>query len=309
MKREKEEILGFDHPTNLPQDEDLHRQWQEQNRAWWNEHPMRYDWKESVGFEEFSAEFFQEVDRRFFSVVRGFMPWKNIPFDPLIDFDSLGKHDVLEIGVGIGSHAQLLAQHAKSYTGIDITSYAVQSTSKRMKHIGLNNAAIIEMDAEKMEFDDNSFDYIWTWGVIDHSANTERILKEMARVLRPSGRATVMVYHRGWWNYYFVGTVFHGILRGGLLRTRSLHKTVQEITDGAFSRYYSPNDWRTLSAPYLEVDATLIYGQKSDLFPIPGSKFKSAFMGTVPDAISRFLTNRCHMGGFLVSKMKSVKDV
>jgi len=309
MKRVKEEIRGFDHPTNLPQDDSLRQQWQEQNRAWWNEHPMRYDWKEPVGFKEFSAEFFQEIDRRFFSVVRNFMPWKKIPFDPLIDFESLARHDVLEIGVGNGSHAQLLAQHAKSYTGIDITSYAVKSTSERMKRFGLDKATIMEMDAEKMEFDDNSFDYLWTWGVIDHSANTERILKEMARVLRPGGRATVMVYHRGWWNYYFVGTVFHGLLRGGLFRTGSLHQTVQEITDGAFSRYYTPADWRTQASPFLKVDTTCIYGPKTDLFPIPGSKFKSALMGATPDAICRFLTNKCHMGSFLVSTMQSSKDV
>ena len=309
MKRDKAKISGFDKPTDLPRDDIQRRQWQDQNRTWWNEHPMRYDWKESVGFEEFSEEFYREIDRRFFSVSRTFMPWREIPFDPLIDFQSLAQKDVLEIGVGNGSHAQLLAQHAKSYTGIDITSYAVKSTSERIKRFGLDKAIIIEMDAENMKFDDNSFDYIWTWGVIDHSANTVRILEEMARVLRPGGRAVVMVYHRGWWNYYFVGTVFHGILRGGLFRTESLHKTIQEVTDGAFARYYSPADWRTLAAPFLEVDSTLIYGQKADLFPIPRSKFKSALMGAVPDAICRFFTNKCHMGGFLVSTMKSSKDV
>lgn len=164
------------------------------------------------------------------------------------------------------------------------------------------------MDAEKMEFDDNSFDFIWTWGVIDHSANTEGILKEMARVLRPGGHATVMVYHRGWWNYYFIGTVFHGILRGGLFRTRSLHKTVQEITDGAFSRYYTPSDWRAQASPFFKVDTTRIYGPKTDLFPVPGGKFKSAIMGVTPCAICRFLTNKCRMGSFLVSNMQSRKD-
>ncbi len=309
MKRLKEEIPGFDSPTDLPQDDSRRQQWQEQNRSWWNEHPMRYDWKEPIRFEEFSTEYFQEIDRRFFSVVRNFMPWQKIPFDPLIDFESMAQYDVLEIGVGNGSHAQLLAQHAKSYTGIDITSYAVKSTSERMKRFGLDKATIIEMDAEKMEFDNNSFDYIWTWGVIDHSANTQRILEEMTRVLRPGGCATVMVYHRGWWNYYLVGTVFHGILRGGLFRTGSLHKTVQEVTDGAFSRYYSSVGWRTLASEFLKVETTQICGQKTDLFPIPGGKFKSALMGAVPDTICRFLTNRCHMGGFLVSTMRSSKDV
>ncbi len=162
MKRDKVKIRRFDHPTGLPQDDARRPQWQEQNRAWWNEHPMRYDWKEPVWFEEFSAEFYREIDRRFFSVSRTFMPWREIPFDPLMDFQSLAQSGVLEIGVGNGNHAQLLSQYAKSYAGIDITSYAVISTSERMKRSGLDKATIMEMDAENKKSDDNSRDYIWT---------------------------------------------------------------------------------------------------------------------------------------------------
>lgn len=307
MRRVKDKINGFDKPTVLPRNDSQGRLWQTQNRDWWENHPMRYDWREAVGYEEFSMEFFKEIDRRFFSNVHDYMSWRKIPFDPLVDFESLAHKDILEIGTGNGSHAQLLAQHAKSYSGMDITSYAVKSTSERMKRFGLTGARIIRMDAEKMKFDDNSFDFIWTWGVIDHSANTKRILEEMARVLRPGGCTTVMVYHRGWWNYYFIGTLFHRILRGGLFRTGSLHKTMQENTDGAFARYYTPADWRTLVSPFFKVNNILIYGPKTDLFPIPGSKFKTALMQTTPDVICRFLTNKCNMGGFLVSTMQSKK--
>lgn len=163
---------------------------------------MRYDWKDPIEGEELSVGFFQEIDRRFFSNARSYMPWRKIPFSRLIDFESLARKDILEIGTGNGCHAQLLAQHAKSYTGIDITSYTVKSKSERKKRFGLARKRIIQMDAENMKLDDNSFDFIWSWGVIDHSANTKRILSEMARVLRPGGRATIMVYYRRWWNYY-----------------------------------------------------------------------------------------------------------
>jgi len=307
MRRIKEEINGFKSPTSSPQSDTQASEWQEKNRLWWNNNPMRYDWKKPIEFKEFSRDFYKEIDKRFFSISWEFMPWKRIPFDPVIDFESLAQKDVLEIGVGNGSHAQLLAAYAKSYTGIDITDYAVKSTAKRMKAFGLNEARIIKTDAENMKFYDDSFDYIWTWGVIDHSANTETIIKEMSRVLRPGGRATVMVYHRGWWNYYFIGTVFHGILRGGLFRTGSLHKTIQENTDGAFSRYYTTADWRRMASAFFHVDTIRIYGPKTDLFPIPGSKFKSSIMKATPDTICRFLTNVCRMGGFLVSDLSSQK--
>ena len=68
------------------------------------------------------------------------------------------------------------------------------------------------MDAEKMDFADASFDFIWTWGVIHHSSNTRQILSEMSRILRPGGRAVVMVYHRSFLYYY----VFNGFFRGVL---------------------------------------------------------------------------------------------
>ncbi len=157
---DKDVPLGFEKPTDLPKDTMQRNKWQEKNRWWWENSPMRYDWKKEISFVEFSREFFQEIDKRFFSNVRKYMPWKKIFFDPLVNFEALSEKDVLEIGVGNGSHAQLLARYCKSYTGIDITNYAVKSTSERMNCFGLKNATIIRMDAERMQFPDNTFDYI-----------------------------------------------------------------------------------------------------------------------------------------------------
>lgn len=125
---------GFNNPTSSPRNVHQKCKWQDENRTWWEKHPMRYDWNQSVLFEEFSKGFFMEIDRRLYSNVKQFMPWDKIPFDPLIDFDGLAKKDVLEIGTGNGSHAELLAQHAKSYVGIDITDYGSE------RHIGKNEA-------------------------------------------------------------------------------------------------------------------------------------------------------------------------
>ena len=55
-------------------------------------------------------------------------PWRNIPFDNIIDFDRVKEYDVLEIGVSMGTHAEILSAHTKSYTGIDLTEFAVNAT-------------------------------------------------------------------------------------------------------------------------------------------------------------------------------------
>lgn len=291
----------FQAPTELPEGDDEAAQWQMANRSWWESHPMRYDWRDSIPQKEFSREFYEEVDRRFFSNVAEFMPWHRTPFDELVDFDALASKDVLEIGVGNGSHAALLAKHAKSFTGIDLTDYAVRSTSKRFECFELDGT-IKQMDAEEMDFPDESFDFIWSWGVIHHSSNTSRILEQMKRVLKPGGTSVTMVYQRGVWNYYIVGGLLHGLVRGDLLRTRSLHKTVQRITDGAIARYYTLDEWRRFVSKYLVVDDVRVFGSKAEVVPIPAGKLKSRLLDAIPSALTAYMTNDLKMGLFLVSR-------
>lgn len=292
---------GFTRPTALPACSEQERQWQEANRAWWESHPMRYDWKEGVPYQEFSREFFEEIDRRLFACANTFMPYREVPFDPLIGFASLAMKDVLEIGVGNGSHAQLLARHAKSYTGIDITEYAVKSTCLRMRCFNLWGR-VLRMDAEQMDFPDDSFDFIWSWGVIHHSSSTAKILHEMRRVLRPGGEAIVMVYHRGIWNYYVIGGLLT-IMQGDLPQPRVLHATVQRFSDGGLARYYSVAEWRLLASQEFRVAGIRIFGQKTDLIPLPPGRAKTLLLRALSNGVGRFLTNDCRMGSFLVSRL------
>jgi ubiquinone/menaquinone biosynthesis C-methylase UbiE len=296
---------GFDSPTQLPRTTDEEHRWQEANRSWWEANPMRYDWSQEIACPEFSREFYEEIDRRFLSNVRAYMPWKRVPFDPLIDFDSLRDQDVLEIGVGSGSHAALLSRYARSFNGIDLTDYAVKSTNRRLELFGLRGD-VRQMDAEQMEFPDASFDFIWSWGVIHHSANTRRILEQMRRVLRPGGRAITMVYHRNFWSYHVLVGFFRGIVQGDLFSTRSLTQTVQRYSDGAIARYYSIPEWKELVASNFYVEEIRIYGSKAEILPLPGGRLKTGILRIVPNRASRFLTNRLRLGGFLVSRLARV---
>lgn len=302
--KDNHSLKGFCDPTTLPASNSQHQEWQNANYNWWEKHPMRYDWKNKIMHQEFSKDFFLEIDKRFFSVVGHFMPWDKVPFDSLIDFSSLKNKDVLEIGVGNGSHAQLLAEYSRSFTGIDITDYAVKSTLERMKCFNLKNYKIIKMDAEKMEFDSNSFDFIWSWGVIHHTANTANVLKEMQRVLRPHGQAITMVYHRNIWNYYIMAGFLRGVICGGFLKTKSLHQLVQQLTDGAIARYYKIGEWRSFVSNFFDIKNISVYGAKPELFPLPSCLVKDYVMALFPDRLTRFFTNKCKFGSFLVSSLE-----
>ena len=286
--------------TELPATDDQKLKWQNFNRSWWETNPMRYDFTEPIPCVEFSGEFYEEIDRRFYGSVHQFMPWEKFPFDNLIDFESLSKKNVLEIGVGCGSHAQLLAQESRSFTGIDITEYAVKSTRARLDLLGFN-ATILRMDAENMEFEDDTFDFIWSWGAIHHSSNTRKVLEEIHRVLRPGGRAITMVYHRSIWNTYVRGGLYYGVLKGKLMRTRSLTRIIQDSTDGALARYYTIPEWEGLISDLFTVEKTLVFGSKSQLIPLPYGGIKEFLMSLIPNSLGRFITNRPFFGFLLVS--------
>ena len=294
---------GFSNPTARPSDENERKQWQEANKAWWSSTPMRYDWREEINYPKFSEEYFAEVDRRFFESAQTYMPFNNRPFELEIPYEELPNMDVLEIGVGQGSHASLIAPQARSYAGIDLTELAVESTRKRIDQLGLINTEILQMDAEELSFADSSFDYIWSWGVIHHSSDTRRILEQMHRVLKENGQANVMVYHRSFWKYYVFDGFFKGILGGQFFRGNSLNAVSQSATDGAIARYYRIEEWQKLVDDLFVVDGTSIYGLKNDILPIPAGRLKDFLQKIIPNSMSRFLTNKLGWGSFLSVRM------
>jgi ubiquinone/menaquinone biosynthesis C-methylase UbiE len=296
---------GFDSPTQLPRDEEQHSAWQAANFKWWQSSPMRYDWRDGIACQPGTKVYFEEIDRRFFKSAHAYMPWRDRPFEKLIPFEELRCKDVLEIGVGQGSHAQLIAPFTKSFTGIDLTDFAVDMTAKRLEIFGIA-AAIRQTDAEQMDFPDSSFDYVWSWGVIHHSADTRRALREIHRVLRSDGSCTVMVYHRSWWNYYVLYGFLKGILQGKLRDESSIHHVSQTATDGAIARYYTPGEWRAMVEEYFSVEWIQIFGLKAEVIPLPHGRIKRFLERIIPDGLTRLFTNRLRMGSFLVAHMRKI---
>lgn len=102
---------------------------------------------------------------------------------------------VLEIGVGAGTdHLQWARAGARCH-GVDLTEAAVELTRA---HLAVRNfqSDLRRADAEDLPFSDESFDVVYAWGVIHHSAHPERVIREVWRVLRPGGMFLGMVYGR-----------------------------------------------------------------------------------------------------------------
>lgn len=103
--------------------------------------------------------------------------------------------DVLEVGVGLGAdHFRWAESGPRSLSGVDLTPRAVEFTRERLRSAGKQSDLRVA-DAENLPFADNSFDIVYSWGVLHHSPDTRRCFAEVARVVRPGGLARIMVYH------------------------------------------------------------------------------------------------------------------
>jgi len=110
-------------------------------------------------------------------------------------FDEARNLDVLEIGVGLGADHQRFAEAGARLNGVDLTDRAVEFTRRRFELFGLTSELRVA-DAEALEFADETFDLVYSWGVLHHSPDTPRAIQEVWRVLRRGGRARVMIYHK-----------------------------------------------------------------------------------------------------------------
>lgn len=104
--------------------------------------------------------------------------------------------DVLEIGVGMGiDHLEWAKAGPRCLKGIDLTPKAVEYTQSRMRSLGFTPDVAVG-DAEALPFSPDSFDLVYSYGVLHHTRDTERAVTEVHRVLRPSGKARIMLYHK-----------------------------------------------------------------------------------------------------------------
>jgi len=95
---------------------------------------------------------------------------------------------VLEYGCGPGDNAFFLAQHAYKLTAIDISDYAIKTATEKAKKLNITNAEFKEMNAEELEFKDNSFDLVFGNSIIHH-LDLKTSFGEIKRVLKPGGKA------------------------------------------------------------------------------------------------------------------------
>jgi 2-polyprenyl-3-methyl-5-hydroxy-6-metoxy-1,4-benzoquinol methylase len=119
----------------------------------------------------------------------------------VVPFAATKGKRVLEIGCGLGTDGARFAAAGADYQAVDLTEESLRLAKANFTSRGLSGT-FTQTNAETLPFPRASFDVVYSHGVIHHIPQTEQVVSEMHRVLKPGGKAIVMVYHRHSYNYY-----------------------------------------------------------------------------------------------------------
>jgi ubiquinone/menaquinone biosynthesis C-methylase UbiE len=204
------------------------------------------------GENEFGTrEFFDTVERHRYTEYAAWMP-------RVMGFDKFRDARLLEIGCGMGTDLLQFARGGACCTGIDLTPRSIEITRHRFRLYGVDGSFMIS-DGEHLPFRDESFDVVYSNGVLHHTPDTAGAIREVHRVLRPGGTAKVMLYHRNSLNYWVDIVLRRGVLHADFLRGRSVAEIMSRVVEfsshGArpLVKVYSRKEARELFRMFKEV--------------------------------------------------------
>jgi len=192
-------------------------QLKERVRTFWQAHPCGTKFSDA---EIGTREFFERIEAHRYE-----KEW-HIP--AAANFANTRGLTVLEIGCGLGTDGAQFTKAGADYTGVDLTNAAIELARKRFELFGLTGTFQVA-DAENLDFPDESFDVVYSHGVLHHTPDIDAAVQELHRVLKPGGRAIVMLYHRGSYNYR-IGIRVLRRAGAGLLKTDTGIKLINVLT-------------------------------------------------------------------------------
>lgn len=98
---------------------------------------------------------------------------------------------VLDFGCGSGYGTHLLSSDCEKITGIDISADAIAYARDHYQKDNLEYLQVNDIEAEALPFEDNAFDAVISFQVIEHIGQVEKYLSEIRRVLRSNGKLVI----------------------------------------------------------------------------------------------------------------------
>jgi 2-polyprenyl-3-methyl-5-hydroxy-6-metoxy-1,4-benzoquinol methylase len=156
-------------------------------RDYWNDHIHDLEIAiHPVG----TPEFFQELAEYRFDKLR-YLP-------QLVDFSAYQGKQLLEVGCGIGIDLVRFAHAGAIVTGIDLSEVSIDLARQNFAQNGLT-ADLQVMNGEALQYEDSRFDVVYAHGVLQYTADAQKMVSELHRVLQPGGETILMVYNKYSW--------------------------------------------------------------------------------------------------------------
>lgn len=141
-----------------------------------------------------TKEYFNEVEARKYFVE------PHIP--RFAEFEKWRGKKVLEIGCGIGTDTINFAKHGAQVTAIELSECSLLIAKERAQVYGLDkNISFYLGNAEKLTqiVPQEPYDLIYSFGVIHHTPNPEKIIEQMSYYVHPESIVKIMIYHKYSW--------------------------------------------------------------------------------------------------------------
>jgi ubiquinone/menaquinone biosynthesis C-methylase UbiE len=185
------------------------------------------------------------------------------------DFVAARGKRVLEVGVGMGADYLEWLKAGALATGIDLSHASVAKARQRCERAGLVPDLRIG-DAEHLAFPDESFDLVYSYGVMHHSPDTKQCLREAWRVLRPEGQLKVMLYHHP----SLTGLMLW--LRYGVFRGKSLRDSVYEFLESPGTQSFTRDEVRQMLTGFDDVQISQVFSPGDLLLHRASPRFQGA---------------------------------
>jgi SAM-dependent methyltransferase len=118
-----------------------------------------------------------------------------------IDGLDITHKQVLEIGLGEGADSERLIRRGAYWSGVDLTAESIERVKIRLALRELPHRELRQGSVLDLPFADNSFDMVFSHGVLHHVPDVRQAQSEIYRILRPGGELVIMVYARWSLNY------------------------------------------------------------------------------------------------------------
>jgi ubiquinone/menaquinone biosynthesis C-methylase UbiE len=240
--------------------------------------------------DQFTKEYFEEHSRFRYEV---YAPW----LANVARFAAYSGQSILEVGCGMGTDLLEYARTGADVVGLDLTPRHLELAQRRFRLFDLDGL-FVNGDAEHLCFRDNSFDFVFSNGVLHHTPDTQQAVDEIHRVLKPGGEALILLYHRRSLHYYLRILLESGskrflrhVVNGKRLSDFSYAQVLSASTDGELNpltKVYSRRQGRILMRKFSMVHTEVYHLNRGD-FP---------FSGIVPSPVLRSLSRS--LGWYLV---------